>query len=99
MRLDAGVRFVVDVVTGEECNAFGPVEGGDFARRVDAGFAPCGEQVKFGCGDVELAGVVEMILHTESATVELRDADLEDFDEIGLDYGLTQKVANSKNDI
>ena len=69
MRGDAREGFVVDVVHREQRYALGPLEGGRFAIGVDTSLAPGGEKVQLGRRDVELAGVVQVILNAECATV------------------------------
>ena len=76
----------------EQGDVFGPVEGGGFARGVDAGLAPGGEQVELLGRDVELARVVEVVLDAEGAAVELRSADLDELADFGLDAGVLERV-------
>ena len=73
----AGIVFVGDVVLRETRQQFGPGECSLFAIRVDAGLAPDGKEVELGSGDAHLAGFVKVLLGAESATVDLRSADLD----------------------
>src|SRR3569833_1030206 len=94
MRRDARGRVVVDVMLSYKRDMLGPVECSGFSITVDARFAPGGEKVELGCGNVELASVIQMILNAESATVDLRCTDLQQFDEFGLYAGFAQCVTD-----
>src|SRR3954447_4894676 len=93
MRRQPPVNILIVVVLSNERDMLCPVESSLFAVTVDSGLAPCRKQVKLGRRHIELASVVEVILNAKCATIQLRDANLEEFEQFGLDPGLTQSMA------
>jgi len=86
------VVLIFNGALGKQCYPLGPLESGGFARRVNAGFAPGCEEVELLCGDVDFAGVVEMVLDAEGASVELGSANLDEFAELRFDAGVFESA-------
>ena len=99
---ELGARLRINLVAhapGEMRQRFGPHQRRALARRKLRRLAPDHDEIELVSRDAEAFALQDVELHAESAAVDLRSAQLDQFEQLPVDAGLAGRLAKRRDNV